>query len=186
MDSKKKMIIAISAFAMVILAAIVAVVAVLAAQQVTIKSSINVTYTSSEVAAKVTAHYQVKGGEETAIGNTIEFDGTETGADATKDMNTSELKINSLTSENNYVDFIFTFTNEGQSEYTATLTLPATLENFDVTYSVPNTDGATKILDTSFTVAGNTTTPVEYIITFTIKDVAKNAKLAGNFSWSLN
>ena len=50
---------------------VVAVVAVLAAQSVTVNSSINVQYTSSEVAADVTGAYVVHGGtpgSSTAIG----------------------------------------------------------------------------------------------------------------------
>lgn len=183
MDSKKKMIIAISSFAMIILAAVVVVVAVLAAQNVTINSSINVTYTSSEIAGTVTAKYQVKNGTLTDIGS-ITYTGSETGS-PTNNLNASEISINSLTSDNNYVDFIFTFTNTASSEYTATVTLPTTLTNFTATYTVPNSNGATKISDTSFKVAGNTTTPVEYKIRMTISDVSKDAKISGTFAWNL-
>ena len=51
MDSKRKMIIAISAFAMVLLATVVAVVAVLAANQVTVNSNIKISYTASSLIA---------------------------------------------------------------------------------------------------------------------------------------
>ena len=186
MDSKKKMIIAISAFAMVILAAVVGVVAVLAAQQVTVKSSISVSYTASEVAGTVTAKYQVKGGTATNIGTTgtITFDGTETG-EPEESLTETTLSISGLSSTNNYVDFIFTFTNTGSSKYTATLTPPTTCTNFNITYTVPNASGVTKKSDTSFEVAGGTTTAVTYTIRYTIKDVSKDASLSGDFSWSL-
>ena len=186
MNAKRKMIIAISAFAMVVLATVVAVIAVLAAQNVTIQSSINVTYTSSEVAAKVTAKYQVANGTASNIGTGgYEFEGTESGANATQNLTTSALTINTLTSTNNYVDFIFTFTNEGSAEYTATLTLPATATNFEISYTVPDKDGATKVSNTSFKIAGNTTTAVTYKVRYTIKDVSKNASISGTFSWNL-
>ena len=61
MNSKKKMIIAISAFAMVILAAVVAVVAVLAAQQVTVKSSFTVTYSVDDIFGFAKASYKLEG-----------------------------------------------------------------------------------------------------------------------------
>ena len=183
MSSKKKMIIAISSFAMIILAAVVAVVAVMAAQNVTIKSSINVTYTSSEIAGKVTASYQVQGASSATSIGAIEYHGTEANGTSTS-LNSSKLSITSLTSTNKYVDFIFTFTNEGSKDYTATLTLP-TNSNFTKAYTVPSSGGATKVNDTSFKVAGGTTTAVTYKVRFTITDVSKDASISGNFSWAL-
>ncbi len=186
MDSKKKMIISISAVALVILAAVVAVVAVLAAQQVTIKSSINVTYTTSEVAGTVTAQYQVANGTATNIGTgTITYKGTETGTPTTDLTGGSALQINTLTSTNKYVDFIFTFTNTGSAEYTATLKTLPTTSNFTIKYTVPNAGGVTKVSDTSFKVAGNTTEAVTYTVSYEIADVSKDATISGTFEWEL-
>lgn len=183
MDSKKKMIIAVSSFAMIILATVVAIVAVLAAQSVTIQSSINVSYTSSEIAGTVTASYQVKGAATPTLIGEKPYYGTELGT-PTDTLGEGATTITGLTKENNYVDFIFTFTNTGSSEYTATLTVP-TSTNFTASYTVPNANGATKLSDTSFKIAGNTTTPVTYVIRMTISDVSKDANISGTFAWNL-
>lgn len=184
MSSKKKIIVSISSFAILIMAVVIAVVAVLAAQSITVKSSVNVTYTAKEVAAKVTSKYKIGDtGTLTNIGSgSISFDGTE---DLTNNTQTTGTITSStdLTSTNNYIEFVFTFTNEGDAEYTATLTLPATVDNFEATYTVPNTAGATKVTDTSFRLKGKTTTAVEYKVKFKIKDVSKNAELKGDFQW---
>ncbi len=189
MSSKKKMIIAICAFALVVVATIVSVVAVLAAQSVTINSTINVQYTSNEVAAKVTAHYQVANGTRTKMGGDdngmITFYGTETGAEATQSMTgESGLTISGLTSENNYIDFIFTFTNDGDAEYTATLTLPNDVENFGITYPT-KPDTMVGGSDVSFTVPGNTTDAVTYTIRYTITTISNDAHIKGTFAWVL-
>ena len=186
MSSKKKMIVAISAFAMVILAAVVAVVAVLAAQQVTVQSSISVSYTSQEVAGTVTAKYQVAGGTLTDLGDgSATFYGTETGTPTKNLTESGAVAISGLTSTNDYVEFVFTFTNTGSADYTASLTLPASAVNFDISYTVPNTGGATRVSDTSFKVAKNTTTAVTYKVRYTIHEVKDDATLSGTFSWDL-
>ena len=59
MNAKKKMIIAISAFAMVILATVVAVIAVLAAQNVTVKSSLNVSYSVEDIHGSARVSYKL-------------------------------------------------------------------------------------------------------------------------------
>ena len=185
MDSKRKMIISITIFAVAILAVVITIVSVLAAQNVTVNSSINVHYTSSQKAAKVTAKYQVAGGSLTDLGS-IEFEGDETGTDATKDLTGGVKTISGLSDTNNWVEFVFTFTNEGSSEYTATLTLPSTVENFTISYTHASGVGVSSATDTSFVLAGNTTTPVEYKIKFTIGVVADDATLNGDFEWVLS
>ena len=187
MNSKKKLIIAFSAFALIVISGIISVVAVLAAQNVTIKSNISVTYTSHEVAGVVTAHYQVKNGTKTKLGGdtngAVSFDGSETGDDATEDM--TNVTITGLSSANNYIDFIFTFTNAGSAAYTATLTAPTTVTNFTTSVTKPTGASVSNVGDYKFTLAGNTTTPVTYTIRYTITEVAKNSSINGNFSWSL-
>ena len=54
MNSKKKMIISISAFALVLISTVVSIVAVLAAQNVTIKNNLTVSYQVKDVAVEVT------------------------------------------------------------------------------------------------------------------------------------
>jgi len=58
MNSKKKLIISLSSFAVVLLAAVIAVVAVLAATNASVKSGITITYKADEkVKASMSAHY---------------------------------------------------------------------------------------------------------------------------------
>ena len=186
MNSKRKVIVAMSAFAMLLLATVVAVVAVLAAQNVTVTSQIRVSYTSNQKAAVVTAKYQISGGTAANLGSgSITFDGTEASANATKSLTTSEVSITGLDSSNKYVDFIFTFTNPGSADYTATLTLPTTNTNFTVSYTKATGTGVSSATDTSFKLAGGTTSPVTYKVRYTIADVSKDATLSGLFSWSL-
>ena len=171
MNAKRKIIISVCAFALIVVATIVSVIAVLAAQSVTVSSSVNVTYTTREVAGTVTAKYQVANGSATNIGTGSKtYYGTETSG--TTNLTSSKLSITSLTSTNKYVDFIFTFRN------TITYTVP---NNYNSSTKV----GATKKSDTSFELAGNTTTAVTYTIRYTITDVSKAATLDGNFSWEL-
>ena len=184
MNSKKKIVVAISAFALIIMATIVSVVAVLAAQKVTITSSVSVSYTSVEVDGAFTAHYQVKNGTKTSIGSAT-FQAEDSGTEADpllRDAGTANGIT--LTSANNHVDFIFTFTNTGSAAYTATVTLPTTSSGLTVSYPTkPSTMVSGS--NTSFTVAGKTTTPVTYTVRYTISDVAINASLSGNFVWNL-
>ena len=76
MGSKRKVIVAVSALAMVILGAVIAVVAVLAAQDVTVQSSINITYQANmDVVGSISAEYKMQDGTEQDLG-TFSFDGT--------------------------------------------------------------------------------------------------------------
>lgn len=59
MSSKKKIIIAISAFALVIMAGVIAVVAVLAAQTVTVESAINLSYNVENVYGSARVTYKI-------------------------------------------------------------------------------------------------------------------------------
>ena len=63
MTGKKKLIIAISAMVLVVIAAIISVVAVLAAQQVTLNSSISVNYAVTDIYGKAKVSYKTSIGE---------------------------------------------------------------------------------------------------------------------------
>ena len=182
MNAKRKMIISITALGVVLLAAIVAVVAVLAAQSVTIKSSINVSYNADKIIGTVTAQYQVKNCEATNIGaGSWTFYGNETGTDATKEGSATNIV---LSETNNYVDFIFTFTNDGDAAYTATLNLPesAKVVNLTITYvTLPDSVNADNL---SFTVAKDTTET--YKIRYSISNNDLDAKIDNSsFEWTL-
>ena len=164
---------------------IVSVVAVLAAQRVTIRNDIKVTYVSLEVAGEFEAYYQVQNGAETKIGDTIVLNGDEEGSlDAPYAEDLEEDLDLTLTRDNRYVTFTFKFKNTGTTSYTAALSRP-THENLKMTYSVPNAGGATKIDDVSFTLAGGTTEFVVYTITYTVDDLKAGASFDDAFVWTL-
>ena len=123
MNSKKKLIVALSSLCFVLVAAVVTVVAVLAAAQQTITSNINVTYTASQIAGSVTATSKYEDGTAwDAIGsdNVVSFNGGDVNKDANIDEE-YELQItDSLTRR--YVAFKYEFTNTGSKAYTATVT----------------------------------------------------------------
>jgi len=181
MSAKKKMIIAISAFAMVVLAAVVAVVAVLAAQNVTVKSSITISYTTVEIQGQMTASYKEgASGSVESIG-TINPDGT----DPDGEMNMGSKTI-SLTKENNYVEFIFTFTNTNHSApYTAELTGNPTNANFTILYSAEANGEATANSAVAITVPADQETPLTYKVRYTLNKFDADVTLTGNFVWTL-
>ena len=85
MDSKKKFVVALSAIVVVILASVLISVAVLAAQTVTVKNSINITYQADpHVKCKITGSWKMENGTQGNL-NITEFSGFEEGASSNKD-----------------------------------------------------------------------------------------------------
>ena len=77
--TRKKVVVAFSSLAFVLVAAMVAVVAVFAARNVTVKSGYQISYTALRVKATVSGTYQVKNDESpTSLSPaTLSFTGTE-------------------------------------------------------------------------------------------------------------
>ena len=202
MKSKKKLIVALSSFAFVLVAAVVTVTAVLAAATQSVTSNVTVRYSAKQVAGTVSATYQVGSAaavdmttDGTSSGSkTITYNGNETSSDprslsplAVIDLgNTTATKDGLLVGET--VTFTFTFTNTGSAEYKATVSYEGTEKNVEVAYDEDLTAGDN---DTHYIVvpAYNTETQtagsVTVTITVTVVNVALNAEFAGDFGWAL-
>ena len=186
MKARTKLIATIAAFVLSIGAAIGVTYGVMAAQNATVTTPINVGYTSQEVAADLSATYQVGSGSavafETSTGaTTISFDGTEDddGTANVKSFVQPTAQATTLTKTNNTITFVFTIVNHTDAAVTATLTLPSTQTNVTVT-KTGNSNTLNIAADTSGT--GVTAT---YTVTVTITNVAKDAAFSGDFSWTL-
>ena len=197
MKTKRKMIIAISAFAMVLLAGVVAVVAVLAASNVTVKSNVSITYTAdANVMGKVTAKYQKAGSTEVIL-----FDGTTadkglfSGTEPDNKTITSADCTETIDKTNNTVTFTFTFTNNSTvADYTAVLKLTGASAKADgviMTYKI-DAGAETETTDlsslVSFDVPANTASPKTVV--FTVKldpnETLRDCSFAGDLSWILS
>lgn len=179
MNSKRKMIIAISALAMVILAAVVAVVAVLAAKTVTIQSSVNVTYEATDVygQARISTKYEGDTNYTTVLNETD-----------VSSISAQSLTLDGFTTAKKYVIIKFEFKKES-----------ATVENFNATLNytsasssnVTITSGTTE--DATTTIASKPFNAVliddgtydAFYIKIAITDVKQDASFAGSLNWVL-
>jgi len=200
MSSKKKLIISLSVAAAVLVAAIIAIVAVFAAAQQTLTSSIKVTYTAGKnVAGTASASYKLSGeGAETLH---MDTNGATEGGDRTvtfnalADKQTQSLMTQGdivLNADNLSVEFTYVFTNTGDYDYTAEISLldkdgtaasSATMENVKVEY-----DAGSGYLEnaTALTVeAGDEDATFVYKVRISIVNNAKNATFEGSFAWDL-
>lgn len=197
MDSKRKMIISITIFAVAILAIIITIVSVLAAQNVTVNSSINFTYTADKIKGTVAGYYSVAGGELKEIGEIV-YDGDED--DGTQNLNNGTLNITGITKDKNYVEFTFTFTNNGTSEYTATLTFTdntasTTLAEDNIAMAYKGglvleyanvTTGLNGVYNLgSITVPAGTSTPMSYYVKVSIPNINLDSSFSGSFAWNI-
>lgn len=207
MNAKKKMIIAISAFAMVILAAVVAVVAVLAAQNVTVKSSLNVSYTVNDVVADVDVYAAVItnnttinwGTAKTAVfgvdgyvnADSTGFSGQTSADGETSEANTSfdEMEI----TKKQCVVLKFVFTNKSASrKFTATLgAISTTGANVNISYlkgeaTKPEDIAATSSEVLNVNAMGATGDVVTYCVKISIADTTKDVtEFKPSFDWTL-
>ena len=199
MSAKKKMIIAISAFSMVLLATIIAVVAVLAAQQVTVKSSLTVNYAVSDVIADVEV-YAVKvktnastidwGTAKTANFNSTGYvsGGTLTGTVGGNQA--SGTFSNFALAKDECVVLKFVFNNNSASKsITATLgTISTSGKNVNLYYSATEASLLESTTTTSATVnvAAGTDKTVSYFAVIKIADDTKNVTdFQPSFNWTL-
>ena len=130
-SNKKKLIVALSLVALVVVASVITtVVLVLAAGQQQFQSNVTVTYSVTDVSAKITGRYAVKGA---SLGETEE--------DAANLMSNSPVTVNptdstidamspaavALSSTNDYVIFEYKFENNTYSATTQTSANPFTI-----------------------------------------------------------
>ena len=198
MSSKKKMIIAISAFAMVVLAAVVAVVAVLAASSVTVKSSLTINYTVSDVVADVEVYAaKVTNGATTitwGTANTADFgvDGFTTGTGATGTVGGTEASMALTTfalSKTECVVLKFVFNNNSSKAFTATLgDISTSGKNVNIFYS--NTESGLSSLTSGTKSAVNVAAGADesstYYVRIAIADTTADvSSFAPEFKWTL-
>ena len=194
MKSKKKLIVALSSFAFVLVAAVVTVTAVLAAANQAITSNVTVRYSAKQVAGTVSATYQVGSGDVLNMTTTGKADGatsiTYSGNETNKPGTLAPLDVITLAAKEDTVNdklvgetvtFTFKFTNTGSAEYTATVSYAGTEENVAVVYDSELTAGEG---NTHYIVVGADKT-VEVTITVTVVNVALDAEFAGAFGWAL-
>ena len=148
-STKKKVILAFTSLALVIVVALVAVIAVFAARNVTVNSGFTITYTAYHVKADITGTYKVNTDATatdltTSSGSstTISFTGSEA-TDGTANVKSFDSVTISLTAAANestkYVDFVYSITNNDttNSINIALNSDPNTNDdNLDYTYSV--------------------------------------------------
>ena len=187
--SKKKFWLMTASFVFVVAVFGVALGLVLAATRQSFTTSINVTYTSKEVAGAVSATYQVVGGTETSMqtadGKTeIVFTGAETTTDQGGTLAPVGNQAITLTAQQREVVFKYSFTNTGDADYVASVETTNDEENLEMTISKDG-ENYVDIEDYSLVVFGHTTTPENYYVKFRVANVAKNADATINFKWDL-
>lgn len=110
--NNKKLMISLFSLCLVAIVGLLTTVIVLAATNQNINSSISVTYVATNIKGSVKAQYSVAGGDAVNFtggspAGTISFDAEET---VSSTLSSGEII---LKSDSKYVEFIYTFTNEG-------------------------------------------------------------------------
>ena len=186
MDAKKKIIMSVAAFAMIIVASVVAVVAVLAAQNVTITNYISVNYVVEDVYANVELSYAI-GDSSLTNASTLNFTPV---ANSPLVFNGDNTTAGTLTLPNQTIKkdkalFIkFKFTNNSAMATRATSKFTITNTNMNVKY------GTSVSAITSDTVPTNLDmdslgTSKECYIKVSVKEANKIASYTGDIVWTL-
>ncbi len=182
MSSKKKLVISLSVAAAVLVAAIIAIVAVFAANAQTVQSTVKIKYTTSNVAGSVQASYQIKNEEVEPLG-TSTFTATDTTTTALNDADIT------LTDANDTVTFTFIFTNNGGNTMYINLAQFTQPANTTVKYQV-GTNTATDTLSEQSIVgrasAQETAKTCEIKVILSITDKAfEIPESTFDFAWNL-
>lgn len=200
MKTKRKMIIAISAFAMVILAGVVAVVAVLAASNVTVNSSLTIKYTVGNVAVDVSVgNKKASASSTTAIAekdfaakkavfglNGYDSDGSDSGYTSTKSEEAALAFGQIPLEKDECLVLMFKFENSGDIKLKATLTPPATSSDVEVRYGVSSTPSEITATSPSVvSIPGGADQSATYYVKLSIAESAKtkDVEYTPNFSW---
>lgn len=211
--SKKKMIVALSIAAVVVVAAIVSVVAVFAAPQQNVTSSVTVTYSVNDVVADASARYgflavaRTEGAPTTysapnikgAVGNAVSFSAEEGPQD--KALNTAGLETAYPSSTESAVVFEFKFENKAAKAFTVALNddhqVKGTPEQNNITMKYATSTGTAAAWDTltwedaytTETVAAlsdDTTEDVLYVyVMAVVTNLSAAAEFKANFNWTL-
>lgn len=184
MDSKKKIIISVTTFVIALVAIIVAVVSVLAATNVSITSSIKVTYTVSDVVADVAVSAAKVKTNATSItwgtASTKDFGINYTGTGETITLTDMTLL------KDECIVLKFVFNNNGAKAFTATLTKPSGT-NVNIYYATSESAllASTTATPTAVNVASGADKSGTYFAVIKIADATQNAAFDGSFIWNL-
>lgn len=134
--TRKKVVVAFSSLAFVIVAAMVAVVAVFAARNVTVRSGYQISYTALHVKATVSGTYQVENAESpTSLSPaTLAFTGEEA-TDGTANVKSFTGVTVTLTETNDSVDFVYTIANGDLNACSIAIASNPDNANDNLTYS---------------------------------------------------
>jgi len=204
-SSKKKLIVAATLVGVVLLAAVISVVAVLAAATQTVNSSITVTYSVTDVSAKVSAKYK-QGTSGTATDFTagagvtvIEFDADDAN---TSPKSFDAVTVPALTSTEPFVTFEYKFENKATKAFNIYLTgIPTGTDNMSVkvlaqataaadmgTLDFTSAEDAASSSETSLATVTGSIGAVQYIyIRVSVINLNESATLGeGGFQWLLD
>jgi len=189
MKLKRNIIVLILIVSFSMLSAVAAIAIIYSMSQQTIKTTLNIKYTAVDIDGSVTATYTI--GNETnnltamkgdnVIGSTLWFKATDT--ENAGNFVFPENQI-SLDSSNDNMILKYTFTNNGDADYTAIMSFDDTridADNMLIEYSLNGRDYYESRLGLVVTKAA----PKSYWIKISIQDKSKNASLLGDFDWLL-
>lgn len=183
--NNKKLMISLFSLCLVAIVGLLTTVIVLAASTQNVNSSINVTYTASEVSGSVSAAYKVKDdASETKFtggtGGTITFTAT------TKTSEVGTLKASTdaitLTSDKNYVEFYYNFTNNGDKMIVKLAAMPT---GTNIKFECFVSDSTTGVTSVDETLSGKGST-LKVTFKATIVDTALAASINTNINWALS
>ena len=184
MNSKRKMIVAVGALAMVVLAAVVAIVAVLATRNITIKSNVTVSYSVDDVFGFAKASYKYEGDASyTEWLEETEFDDTTSAGPTLSDQSFA------LTKNKKYVIIKFEFkkTSTSVENFKATLGYTSTAnKNVTVTTGTTENDITTDATATMFDTNITSDSYTAFFVKIALGDTTTDANFAGSFEWTLS
>ena len=188
--SRKKILISLVVGTGILALLAATIIIVFAATNRTIKTTLNIGYRAEEIAGSVSATYTlgsetekltaVKGGN--VMGDKLVFNSHE--VNAVGELRFPKNALN-LTKENDNVIIQYTYTNEGDKHYIASMRFDVELrcQNVIVEYSINGEDYSASRY--AVVVPANSTGK-SYWIRIRINDKAKNATFKGDFQWDLN
>lgn len=187
MSSRKKMIFAVSAFAMIVLASVVTLVSVLAATSVKVDNTITVKYTVTDVICDVEVYVvKVKTNDTSITWGTAKGTHNFTHDTATE-QKTFALGSDFTLLKDECVLIKFVFNNNGDLAFKATLSTPKGGTNMAIAYAATASKPA-DIASSSFaavSVDSGASASSTYYAKISISDVTKNATIETSFVWNL-
>jgi len=193
--ARNRIIISFLVITFVLLSVMATIMLVFAMQQQNISTSLNINYTAVDIDGSVSGTYSVGGvtkdlqpnADENHVGGTnnksLLFFAEDTENAGTLEFPTDDTQIN-FTSQNSSMVMQYTFTNNGDVHYIASMSFDAELkyENMKVEYSI---DGINYSGSRYAVVVPANSKDKSYWIRISIDKLTKNASFEGDFNWLL-